>query len=340
MAKIGELLGLGNNPLYQAFSSNRGAISGAFGGMAANPMNPWAGFAHGGQVGGQLDLQTAEAQRQEQEQATAKNSTLEWLRSRGYDDLVAGVEGGGLDMGTAWGEALRRSQPQDPNYTAEQRNWLFAQENPDFAQFLGGSADAPQIVEIFDEATGQPVKGYMQGTNFVPVGGSKQPSARDNPMNATIQKEIFDADDAVLAGQSVVNSLNQALILNDQAWTGPAADGGSWLASLTGNEGAVATQDLKNLVTAQALDQLKAVFGGMPTEGERKILLEIQGSVSQSPENRRRIYERAIAAANRRIEANKAKADGLRSGSYFDPGFGQQPAANVTSTGLQWSIEP
>lgn len=55
--------------------------------------------------------QALQLEEQEAEQAQSKNATLEWLRSKGYEDLVAGVEGGGLDMGTAWGEALRRGQP-------------------------------------------------------------------------------------------------------------------------------------------------------------------------------------------------------------------------------------
>lgn len=190
MVKLGELLGLGNNPLYQAFSSNRGAISGAFGGMAANPMNPWAGFAHGGQVGGQLDLQSAEAQRQEQEQATAKNSTLEWLRSRGYDDLVAGVEGGGLDMGTAWGEALRRGQPQTAEMTADMRNWNYAQQNPQFAKFLG-IGNGPELTDTqrnlmfrAEQAGLQP--GTPEYEQFMLSGGAGGTSLNVDPTTGTV----------------------------------------------------------------------------------------------------------------------------------------------------------
>ena len=109
-----------------------------------------------------------------------------------------------------------------------------------------------------------------------------------------------------------------------------------------GEQGGIATQELKNVVTAQALESLKAVFGGMPTEGERKILLEIQGSVDQPKPVREAIYKRARAAAERRIAENARKAAALRSGQYFEGGYSAQtqPAGNVTSTGVQWSIEP
>jgi hypothetical protein len=95
---------------------------------------------------------------------------------------------------------------------------------------------------------------------------------------------------------------------------------------LVGDANSVNTQELKNLVTSQALDQLKATFGAMPTEGERKILLEIQGSVTQSREVRKRIFERAKAAVERRVKYNQSKAEGLRSGEYFQEGYGA-PAA-------------
>lgn len=328
-----------SNPVSQFVDPRRNALMGFSAGMLSG--NPGAAMT-GAMQGAQLDQQYAQDQMQFEQDQQAKNSTLEWLKQQGHSDLVAGVEGGGIDMGTAWSEALKRSQPGygQPELTADMRNFQFAQSNPDFAAFIGGSSgQAPQIVEIFDPQTGQPVKGYMQGNEFVPVGGAKQPSARDNPMNSTIQKEIFEADDAVLAGESVVNSLGRALELNQTAFDGPFAEQRAYGAAMLGDQAGRATLQLKNEVTSQALDQLKAIFGGMPTEGERKILLEIQGSADQPRAVREAIYKRAIEAANRRIAANRQKAGALRSGTYFDPSYGQQPA-NVTSGGVQWSIEP
>lgn len=153
------------------------------------------------------------------------------------------------------------------------------------------------------------------------------PADPANPMNTkritgpslsvTAQKEIFEADETVQSGQSVVSALDRAMELNEEAYSGPLAEQRGYAGSLVGMDDAVATEELKNLVTAQALDQLKTTFGAMPTEGERKILLEIQGSVNQAPEVRKRIYERAKAAAERRIEFARDKASRLRSGEYF-----------------------
>lgn len=343
MAGLADLLGP-NNPFQQFVAANRGTL-GQIGAGLGSGQNFSAGLAQAAQnmpLGQQQDDAFATAQKAEAERAKALNSTIEWMRSAGMNDLVSGVEGGGLDMQTAWQEALKRSAPGygQPDLTADMQNYQFAQSNPGFADFMGGSQGAPTIVETYDPVSGQPVKGYMRGSEFVPVGGAKAPAARDNPMNSTIQKEIFEADESVQAGEAVLGGLTRALELNNIAYDGPFADQRSAATAMFGDQGGIATQELKNVVTAQALESLKAVFGGMPTEGERKILLEIQGSVDQPKPVREAIYKRAMAAAQRRIAANRAKGVGLRSGEYFDPGFGQQAPGGQTSTGLQWSIEP
>ncbi len=268
------------------------------------------------------------------------NQTVEWLKQQGMNDLVAGVESGGLDVGNAWNTALQRLQPKEPNLTADMQNFQFAQANPEFAAFIGGSGEAPQIVETYDPQTGQPVKGYMQGGTFVPVGGPKAPAARDNPMNATIQQAIIAADETAASSEQSIASLDRALQLSQAAYEGPFSKQRAGALALFGDQGAQATLELDNLVMTNALESLKATFGGAPTEGERQILLDIQGSVDQPKPVREAIYKRAQAAAQRRISLNRQKADAMRSGEYFDAGYGQMPAANTTSGGLSWSIEP
>jgi hypothetical protein len=345
MAGLADLLGT-DNPFQQFVSGNRGKL-GALGAGLASGRSFGSGLSNAAQMlpQGQVVDSLAEAQKAEEAKRLEMiNRYATTLRGWGdeYADLAAGVEAGGIDPAQAYMTAWeRRYAPKAaPDLTADMQNYQYAQANPGFADFMGGAGEAPQIVETFDPVTGQPVKGYMQGTQFVPVGGPKQASARDNPMNATIQKEIFEADEAVQAGQATMSGLTRALELNQVAYDGPFADQRSAASALFGDQGGVATQELKNVVTAQALESLKAVFGGMPTEGERKILLEIQGSVDQPKAVREAIYRRAMAAAERRMAANQAKANGLRSGEYFAPSFGQQTPGGQTSTGLQWSLEP
>lgn len=335
MARFGEMLGWGDNPIYDVLKSNRNAITQLGAGIAANGL---AGGAEGIAKGAIADDAYAVAQKAEADRQAGLNSTIEFMRSKGYDDLIAGVEGGGLDMGTAWSEALKRSAPgynAGPEPTANMRDFQYAQENPGYADFIN-PANTPSAPSGY--------RWNPDGTQSYVPGGPNDPATRSSvvPMNSTIQKELFEADDAIKAGSEVISGLDRALQLNDTAYDGPFADQRSAASALFGDQGGIATQELKNVVTAQALESLKAVFGGMPTEGERKILLEIQGSVDQPKPVREAIYTRARAAAERRIAENQAKADALRSGQYFDSGYAVRPskAPNTTSSGLSWSIEP
>lgn len=212
---------------------------------------------------------------------------------------------------------------QERNY---QRGVLESDRNYELARQAAERRDAPRIDTFFDPATGREIKGVYDSNapgGFVPVGGAKAaPVARGAGMTTVDKKAILDADEGVQAGENVVGALTRAKELNTQAYSGPLAGARGYVSSLWGNDSGEATEELGNLVTAQALDQLKAVFGGMPTEGERKILLDIQGSVNQSPEVRKRIYDRAIVAAQKRIDFNRATASSIRSGDYFGEGGG------------------
>ena len=82
-------------------------------------------------------------------------------------------------------------------------------------------------------------------------------------------------------------------------------------------EGAQATIEFDMLLKQQVLPQLKSIFGAAPTEGERKILLELQGSSSLPRAVRNKILDRAIAAAQRRMAMDRQEEEALISGSYF-----------------------
>jgi hypothetical protein len=148
-------------------------------------------------------------------------------------------------------------------------------------------------------------------------------SQGNKSLSPTAQKEAFKTDEAVVSGDIVIDSLSRALQVNDKAWDGATAKAKRAIAGFipANIEAENATVDLENLVTGQALSQLKSIFGAAPTEGERKILLDIQGSVNMKAPQRKAIYERAIEFAQRRQLFNMRKADALRSGEYFNEQF-------------------
>lgn len=81
-----------------------------------------------------------------------------------------------------------------------------------------------------------------------------------------------------------------------------------------------------NLVKEQALAQLKTTFGGNPTEGERKVLLELQASSGKTPEQRAAILDRAIVLAQDRVKGAEQRRESLLTRSYRQPAGAQSPA--------------
>lgn len=152
------------------------------------------------------------------------------------------------------------------------------------------------------------------------------PREGERRVTTTEMKEIFEADDMARASEATISLLQQAKALSGQAYDGAFADTRGWLSSQVGSDAGIATRNLNTVLTETALSQLKAIFGGAPTEGERQILLDISGSANQPRMVRDAIIDRAIAAANARLRYNQKKAQMLRTGEYFDAP-GSQPQA-------------
>jgi hypothetical protein len=161
----------------------------------------------------------------------------------------------------------------------------------------------------------------------------KMPREDAQPLTATDKKAILEADEHVQSAQQSIDNLKQAKELSKKAFSGPGASTGGYIGSLFGNEAATATTDLNNLVTSNALTQLKATFGSNPTEGERAILLQIQGSANLPDAVRQKIYDRGIAMAERRLKFNQQRVDALRGGSFYKS-KNSQPATSAQSQGI------
>ncbi len=151
-------------------------------------------------------------------------------------------------------------------------------------------------------------------------------------LNPTQAKELQEADDFILQTQGALDQLKRARQLNVQSYDG-------WLASQRADayanlsnpeptdpvarekrQRAANTLLLENVVTNQALQSLRSIFGGNPTEGERKILLSVAGSVNQPRDVREQIFAEAQRLAEQRLAVNRQKAAGIRQGTYYKPG--------------------
>lgn len=167
----------------------------------------------------------------------------------------------------------------------------------------------------------------------------KMPREDAQPLTATDKKAILEADEGVLSAKTAIGSLDRALKLSEQAFSGPLASKRGYAASFLGpssdtGKAGIATAQLDNEVTSNALSQLKAIFGGAPTEGERKILLDIQGASSQPHEVRKEIFARARIAAEARLKFNEQRAGELRGGQFYKPQGSMTRAPVAQSQGI------
>ena len=191
------------------------------------------------------------------------------------------------------------------------------------AQIAAGlrQPNQPQIIQT---AQGPMVLG--QGGQAQPIrdaqGNVVKPAAgRGGQMTATAQKELIETEEQMQGGQSALDLFKQARAINNKAMggfgAGAIATAGTILPDALRPATVDATQNLDNILQTAALPQLKAIFGGMPTEGERKILLDVQGSSSKPAKVREEIFGRAEKAIQARIKFAGDKAKRLRDGTYF-----------------------
>jgi predicted outer membrane protein len=142
---------------------------------------------------------------------------------------------------------------------------------------------------------------------------------------------LTDAEQVIATGEQAIRDFTRALELNPTAYSGALATTRKAIASATSSSDPayLATEEFANLTTQNALNALKTTFGGNPTEGERKILLEVQGSIGLPPAARARILRRALGVAQNVVKRNKAMIPRIQGGYYSTrtDGAQAQPAA-------------
>jgi hypothetical protein len=277
-------------------------------------------------------------------QTREKGQTYNWLQQNAPE--YAQLMDGGMDGQTALSLYARQRYAQtaerDPYkavgghiFNTETQEWM-APPDANKSESASRAADA----ERFGLSPEDPA--YR---SYVLTG--RMPREDQAPLTATDKKAILDADDMIMANQEAVRALDSVLAepngpgssLNDRAGSGALSGTQSWLArnDPTGffDDGqGQATTELSNVVLGQALSSLKSIFGAAPTEGERKILVDLQASIDKTPAERRTILQRAKALAERRLEFNRQRAGQLRNEEYYRPG-GQQSMTPPSGSGYR-----
>lgn len=128
-----------------------------------------------------------------------------------------------------------------------------------------------------------------------------------------------ETEDTLAATDSAMGDLRKAFKLNPNTFDNSVTDRVQRKAlELAGSKDPKVqdTRELENLLGTQALSQMKAIFGAAPTEGERAILLSLQGIDAKSVEERKRIMTNAYEALARRKAKEKKRLDQIMAGEY------------------------
>jgi hypothetical protein len=192
---------------------------------------------------------------------------------------------------------------------------------------------APTVTEIVKD--GKAVKVDARTGRVI---GEALVQGKGKGMTPTAQKELIQTDEEIQGGAQALEFLKAAKGINSKAMgglgSGAIANVGSILPAAIRPQTVDDTVELDNILQSSALPQLKAIFGGMPTEGERKILLDVQGSSGKTKEVREGIFKRAEDAVNARLRFAKEKAKSLRDGTYFsDDGT---PKSSASGASGEW----
>lgn len=235
------------------------------------------------------------------------NNIADNVTSRANNQATVGATMRGQDIVAQTADKNRAQQASQFTQAQSLQKWL-AENKPIGTErgsdgFLYAIYPGGKGVRIPDQ-DGQPI-------NVQPRNGGQ--------MSATAQKELIETTEAIGAGNNAIANLTDALKYSRNAYDGVGASQRATIRGMIsgGSEEATATAMLDNITKGNALDQLKATFGGAPTEGERAILLQLQGSANMPKAQREAIYDRALQMAKARLASNQAKAESLRNGSFF-----------------------
>lgn len=132
-----------------------------------------------------------------------------------------------------------------------------------------------------------------------------------------------ETEDIVAAGDSAMRMLSRAYEINPKTFDTSLVDSIQRKAlEAAGSKDAklLATREMENLLGEQAISKLKASFGGNPTEGERKILLDLQGIGAKSVEERAAILRNAYQTLKESRARHQRRLDAINRGEYRSTG--------------------
>jgi len=142
----------------------------------------------------------------------------------------------------------------------------------------------------------------------------------DNKMPTYLGKKVGDLNDQVKTAQASLIQLGLAEKLIPLSYDSSPMDLIAFNATKKTNpsdERVRATIELNRILSGEALQKLKATFGGQISDGEREALEQLSGAKSLSREDRAKVIETSIKALKRLIHNNQADINWFGSSERF-----------------------
>jgi len=130
---------------------------------------------------------------------------------------------------------------------------------------------------------------------------------------------LTEAETSLTSSDIAINALERAIELSPNAYTGSRSDriARAWAEETQPDSPkVVATREMEQLITTNVLNQLKLMFGGNPTEGERAIALATQGLEALSVTERNSILGSLLQITKTRRDALADRIKRVRAGDY------------------------
>lgn len=143
------------------------------------------------------------------------------------------------------------------------------------------------------------------------------PPPHVGPVPAGVQKRVDDLKVVIRNGNGAVQDLKRAMELSEKAYSGLTAGITRAGARFLGvdDDRVEASTEMEQLVLQTVLPNLKQIFGGNPTEGERAMLLDMNASLTMNPGERKKLLRNALTMLQRRMEAAQADLESTLGGN-------------------------
>lgn len=191
---------------------------------------------------------------------------------------------------------------------------------PEYQQFVDKYvADKLTSGNLFKEAMVAVAQGQLGVAQAKEQRARATEAKKETTLTPVEVKMRDETEREIAASTSALSALSRAYELNPNTFTASGPDVAQRkLLELSGkpSEKLTNTRVMENLLGGQALEQLKVIFGAAPTEGERAILLDLQGMGAKSVDERAEIIKRTAQLVRQREVRAKRKLEEIRSGRY------------------------